>query len=171
MKKLSIAILAAFFMQCASEQNPYFSALLPVKEGVFRGVSIRDGINKVKAMEKRDYLKVDEQVFLKYVYPFTDASEEQNRFELEYYFDGEDQLHEVMANIFIQDKVEANKLFLLLKEHYSSSYGEAEKNPEGYLIWKGKTNNTNRLEIALINDSENSESTGYISLQINDFDY
>jgi hypothetical protein len=171
MKKIIYLLLVAVLSNCTPPSDPYFDAVLTNREGLFRGVEIKDGNAAVKKQEQSAYLKVDEQVFLKYVYPFHPEKEEEDRYELEYYFDGEDQLHEVVMDIFIRDKQSANELYEKLKKHYTRIYGEGKKNKEGYVVWKGKTANTNRLEVALINDSENSESTGYLSLQLNDFDY
>lgn len=171
MKNAMIFLVIAVMIGCAPQERKYFDQLNLGGEGVFRGIHIRDSQKKIKALEQEKYLVINEDVYLKYIYPFDEQIAEKGRYEVEYYFDGQDQLHEVIINAFVTDKEEASRLYEDLKVKFTGEYGDFRKNEDGYIIWQGKTLNTNQLEIALINDSKYNEATGYLTLQINDFDY
>ena len=171
MKNIAVIFLVVLIFGCSGDSENSYLTEIKKEGGLFRGIELRDNYAKVTSVENEENLVVDEKVYLRYEYPIDKTDPDAGHYKVEYYFDGEDQLHEMIYDIFITDKSKSNHLYEDLRKQFDNAYGEAEKNHEGYLIWKGKTKNTNKLEIALLDDSKYTEGSGYISLQLNDFDY
>ncbi|MDQ3193316.1 MAG: hypothetical protein M3Q58_17165 [Bacteroidota bacterium] len=159
-------ILATMIYSCKPEVSEYgdkFENIVLTGEGIFRNVNIGETLEAVKSKEKGKLVEEDTD-YLYYDFEINST----DYYNISYYFDNTG-LYETMFDATFDKKADAQELFNNFNDYYTKLYGKP-KNEEGFLIWQTSSDVSNKIEIALVNNSTGNEN-GYVSLIISNFDY
>jgi hypothetical protein len=151
--------------QPKSKLSKYGSVLESVivsDTGAFRGYSLGEKLDSVKANEKAQPAEVDDG-YLYYEYKLDSA----NSFNIAYTFD-ENGLSEIQSDIYIKDPANTDRIFNSFKTFFEDHYGQSQSH-EDYTIWTIKSAKYGTVRINLSDESADftvPNSPGKISIWI-----
>lgn len=163
--KISFILTIYLLSACGANQNEHYNDILKTDKGNIRGVEIGTSIEDVKAIEDAAFLKNEMPDYLYYEYEINMG----NSYTATYDFSEENKLYEIEIAAYFDVIEDADKLFVDFSNHFNKKYGKGKIEDDGYIIWTTTNSiNGNRVEIAMINDSD---SYGFLSIIIRDLDY
>jgi hypothetical protein len=163
--KVLLLFCICIIYSCGQNKNPYFDKILKSNKGHLRGVEIGSSIETVKNVEDSVFLKSEMPNYLYYEYEINMG----NSYTVTYDFTKENKLYEIELAVYFDVIEDAGTLFTDFSKQFNRKYNVGKKEDDGYTIWHTSgNNNENRVEIAIINDSE---TYGFTTIIIRDLDY
>jgi hypothetical protein len=165
LNKILLLLSICFIFSCGLNKSSYFDTIIKTKEGHLRGAEIGTTIETVKALEGVTFLDSEMPDYLYYEYELNMG----NSYTVTYDFSEENKLYEIELAVYFDVIKDADTLFNDFSNLYNKKYKSGKKEEDGYTTWHTTSSiNGNRVEIAIINDSE---AYGFITLIIRDLDY
>ncbi len=163
--KILLFVIVGCFIACGANKTEHYNDILKSDKGNIRGIEIGTSIETVKALEDTEFLKNEMPDYLYYEYEINMG----NSYTVTYDFSEENKLYEIEIAAYFDLIEDADKLFVDFSTHFNKKYGKGKIEEDGYTIWTTTNSiNGNRVEIAMINDSD---SYGFLSIIIRDLDY
>ena len=163
--KIVLLVIVSSFIACGGNKNEHYNDILKSNKGNIRGLEIGASIETVKALEDTTFLKNEMPDYLYYEYEINMG----NSYTATYDFSEENKLYEIEIAAYFDLIEDADNLFVDFSTHFNKKYGRGKFEDDGYTIWTTTNSiNGNRVEIAMINDSD---SYGFLSIIIRDLDY
>lgn len=119
------------------DPSPFFTNLFTGNEdAVFRGINFNETSDAVKKMEKAKlYESTADHLFYEFTYP-KDATPLSEYANLQYFFNEENQLDIITADIYLTDSTQEIKLKNTLTEYYNMRFEADDENESEYPVWK-----------------------------------
>lgn len=126
------------------DASPYFTNLFTGKEdAVFRGINFNETSDGVKKAEKAKlYESTSDHLFYEFTYP-KDSTLFSEYANIQYFFNEENQLDIITADIYLTDSVQELKLKNTLTQYYNLRFEADEENESEYPVWKATFEDVN----------------------------
>lgn len=166
---IGIFLITIFLFSCSTpkskltEYGPVFENVMRSDTGAFRGLSLGEKLDSVKAKETAQPTEVDDN-YLYYEYKLNDSI---GSYNITYDFD-ESGLNEIQSDIFITNPANTDNVFAGFKKFFIQHYGEVEDHM-GFAVWTVKSEKYGTVRINLSDESSDftvANSPGKISLWI-----
>jgi hypothetical protein len=150
--------------------SPYFKNFMPGNEdAVLRNIGFNVSPEEIKKMEtSKLYEETPDHLFYEYSFP-TDSTPFSEYANIQYFFNEENQLDIITADIYMSDSLQENKLRNNLTDYFNHRYGSASKEDNGEEVWNGKykdknTNSTYKytVDIKDLEDNDYGVSIEYV---------
>lgn len=117
--------------------SPFFTDLFTGNEdAVFRGINFNETSDAVKKIEKAKlYESTSDHLFYEFTYP-KDSTPFSEYANLQYFFNEENQLDIITADIYLSDSIQEVKLKNTLTEYYNMRFETDDENESEYPVWK-----------------------------------
>lgn len=119
------------------DPSPFFTDLFTGNEdAVLRGINFNETSDAVKKIEKAKlYESTSDHLFYEFTYP-KDSTPFSEYANLQYFFNEENQLDIITADIYLSDSIQEIKLKNTLTEYYNKRFETVEENESEYPVWK-----------------------------------
>ena len=163
--KIIVLLSICFFFACDQNKSSFYDEILKSDKGQFRGIEIGSGIEKVKGVENKQFLKDYMPNYLHYDYEINMG----NSYTVTYDFSEKNELYEIEVAVFLDVIEDAEVLFNNFSDYFNRKYSIGRNEDDGYITWHTKSSISNsRVAVSMINDSE---EYGYLTIFIRDLDY
>ena len=162
-KCTSIIAILLLLVGCGGDNNEHFQTLYKSDSGHLRGASIGQGIDEIRALEDKAYLRDEMNDYLHYDYELNMG----NSYTVTYDFSRDDRLYEIEVAVFFDAIEDAGTLFQDYEFSFNRKFGKGQLADDGFTIWNLENSEQN-IEIAMINDSE---AYGFLSIIVRDLNY
>lgn len=140
--------------------SPYFTYLLTEnEEAVFRGIDFNKNADDVKKIEKAKlYETTTDHLFYEVSFP-KDSTQFAEYANVQYFFNENNQLDIIIADVFLADTLQENKLKNTLSTYFNQKFESVESKEFDYPVWSAefddkKTDKTYNYTITLKDLSE-----------------
>jgi hypothetical protein len=121
-----------------SNASPYFTHFITDDGSVLRGVNFNVSPEELKKTEKSKlYESTADHLFYEFTFP-KDSTAFEEYSNIQYFFDENDRLDIITADVFVNDSVQESKLKKSFGEYFDKRYGDANTDEYSYDVWKGK---------------------------------
>lgn len=168
-KILGFLIAAVLLYSCNTppplpkEYGDYFYKTINSDNWHIRGMEVGVSLDSVKLKETAKLVKQTNELLY-----YEDHFNDTDYYNISYYFD-KYLLYEIRLEINIKNQKKATLLYNDLNKFFSKNLGEIHK-IESYNIWKTKNNFSQKIEVALSQDTTQHTST-LLFLSVADYDY
>ena len=163
-KSFLFLIISCFIFACQQDKSEDYLSILKTEKGDFRGASIGNTIQQIKALENDSFLidKMDD--YLYYDYEINMG----NSYTVSYDFSPKDELYEIEVTTYLDKIEDAHTLFTNFALYFDEKYGEKLIANDGFTTWKTPLKKQPKhIEFAMI---DKSETYGIIIIKISDLD-
>lgn len=152
MRYIYILIISIFLFSCKNENdievsNPsiYYKELITKeKKAIFKNINFDFTLEEVKKVENAQlYEATPEHLFYSYNFP-KDSSLFVEYADIKYFFDEENTLKIITANIYLNDSVQESQLLENFKEYYTIKYGDTKIDDYDYDNWDATADSRNK---------------------------
>jgi len=146
-----------------AEYGSVFENIMITDTGAFRGFSLGDNLDSVKAKEMAKLTEADDG----YLYYEAKINDTTGSYNISYSFD-EKGLSEIQSDIFINNIDNAETIYNQFKSYFDKYYGSSESHM-GFNVWTVKSEKYGKIRINLSNESTDfttDKAPGKISLWI-----
>ncbi len=125
------------------DASPFFTNLFTGnEEAVFRGINFNETPDVIKRTEKSKlYETTSDHLFYEFTYP-KDATPFSEYSNIEYFFNEDNQLDIIIADIYLTDSIQVTKLKNTLTEYYNIRFDAAVEDEFEYPVWKAEFTDT-----------------------------
>ncbi|MGQ0829466.1 MAG: hypothetical protein ACT4ON_13845 [Bacteroidota bacterium] len=146
-----------------AEYGPVFENVMIADTGAFRGFSLGDQLDSIKAKESARLTEADDG----YLYYEAKINDTTGTYNISYSFD-EKGLNEIQSDIFINNVDHAEAVYDQFKKYFDKNYGSSESHM-GFNVWTVKSEKFGKIRINLSNESADftaDKAPGKISLWV-----
>jgi hypothetical protein len=121
------------------DASPYFINLFSGNvTTLFRNQNFNSSLDEVKKIEtSKLYESTADHLFYEFSYP-KDSTPFLEYANIQYFFNEKNELDIITSDIFLSDSIQVLNLRNSLTQYFIKLYGNAEKNENGYDIWKSE---------------------------------
>jgi len=137
------------------DPSPYFKTFITGDEkNVLRDINFNLSADEIKKNEtSKLYEETPDHLFYEFSFP-TDSTAFSEYANIQYFFDENNQLDIITADIYMNDSIQENKLRNNLMDYYTYKYGSLQKDDNEQDVWKGtftdkKTNQSYYYSVAI----------------------
>lgn len=126
------------YRDAVKNPSPYFTHFFTgSEENVLRDVNFNSTQDELKKTEKsRLFESTADHLFYEFSYP-TDSTAFSEYANVQYFFNEDNQLDIITADIFLNDSLQENQLKNNLNEYYNLRFGSPETDDYDHNVWKG----------------------------------
>ena len=119
--------------------SPYFSTMMKLNEnGVFRGLNFNMDVDAVQKVESSKLFETtSDHLFYELSFP-VDSSQFVEYANLQYFFNGNNQLDIITADVFLNDSIQEKELYQSLKKYFDDNFDAINNDNGNFLIWRAR---------------------------------